>query len=164
MHKKSKDGKKMCSGRTLLFMALLIFVFPVLLPGCRTAAGTMETQEYLPPDNSATTIADGTNMGEELLTAFRENDPVAARKNLAPELAAQITDEGFRNLRNALYRMGDLKESSFLTDLQQGPVKTLVWKVTFQQEATMAMPMERLFRINLGKLDDKLMIISFNFN
>ena len=144
-----------------------------LSAGCRTeTAETAKTPEYtgIASMPEAEAVAIGRRCGENLLEAVRTRDYERACADLAPELTAKVSEQVFSDFCRMLVGSGELTGYEYLTMLEQPPMRLFLWKLTLQgQPEDGAGPAEvvtvnTLFRVLVGKLDDKYVILFFGVN
>lgn len=117
------------------------------------------------PEIPADTSAD-IRIGERLLAAIRTDDFKAFRACLAGGPAENLTDRDFRTSRESiLSQFGVIKEFRYLTELQTPSVRNLLWVAAFERKGGNGQNIrqELLFRLVLGTLDGRTIVLSFGF-
>lgn len=145
-------------------MKQLLFLFPLLgtalFSACTVIPEKPEIRE-IPADASA-----DIRIGERMLAAIRMDDFKAFRACLTGGPAANLTDRDFRTSREStLSQFGTLEDFRYLTELKTPSVRNLLWIATFERTGGngQKITQELLFRLVLGTLDGRPVVLSFGF-
>ena len=151
----------MIGNSTLRLAAFGAALVPALLlfSGCATKTET------------ATEMADRGSLeermlGEKMLKAFKDKDSKAFLALLPPETRKRFGEKEFQSARSEIVTpLGEPVSYEYVTDLQAPVLHPMIWKVRFHRLGSNKQPIEQdaLFRIIVGKLDDKPWILSFGF-
>ena len=144
------------------FFLLFPLLGTTLFCACTVIPQKTETAvPEIPADASA-----DIRIGERLLAAIQTDDFKAFRACLAGGPAANLTDRDFRTSRESiLSQFGVIKEFRYLTELQTPSVRNLLWVAAFERKGGNGQNIrqELLFRLVLGTLDGRTIVLSFGF-
>ena len=149
-------------------VSLLLFAAAAFFGGCASTA-----PEPAPAADAALTEEIAT--GDAMLAAFRDDDAGAFLKQLPENVAERFGEKEFETARrNLTETMGELESYEFLCPLEmpreekggkKPTLRPLIWKARFLRKTVSgrAVHQETLFRVVIGRLDDKPHVLSFGF-
>ena len=102
-----------------------------------------------------------------LLMAFLKNDAKTFLAHVSPEAREKFNEKGFAEGRKAIIEsMGEPISFQYVTRLELATFTPHIWKIRFRrtdQRTGKEFTSELLFRILVGTLDQKPVLISFQF-
>ncbi|QSH41568.1 hypothetical protein P0136_07350 [Lentisphaerota bacterium ZTH] len=108
--------------------------------------------------------------GDDIANGLKKGDYKLFVKNLTPEMQSKITESVFKKMKARMDKqLGDYQSKVFLTCLNNPLFRTYVWKATFKKEVTLKNKKTKkfdnqlLFRIVIGKIDNKYVVLGFGF-
>jgi hypothetical protein len=107
---------------------------------------------------------------EDIMKGLTEDNYKLFAKNLTPQMQKKITANKFKVMRKKLFEgLGEYKSRTYLTSLNNVVFKEFVWKAVFEKEVADKNKKPRkfqkqlLFRMVLGKIDNKYVVLGFGF-
>ena len=137
-----------------------------LLASCRVVDSGERGFHDVPAEERAATLKESELLGDGILSALRDGDFTAMRRNLPGEFGERMTEKDFSaTRRNFREKFGEIRDFRLLTDLATPAFGNLIWVVTFVKLGTNGAEIRRqlLFRLVTMEVDGRTKVVSCGF-
>ena len=141
-------------------------VIAVLCCFVLAACVAVEEDEFDVSDPDEADLARSVELGNNILTAFRDEDYASLKRNIPGPLRSKMTEKDFKtSCRNWRDTLGRIKDYDYVLELETPAVRNLIWKVGFKRGDSDGKEVEQdmLFRLVTGNVDDETCVLSCGF-
>ena len=109
----------------------------------------------------------GKEFYNDFFKAIETGDHAMFSKNMVPELKERFNKTNFDAfIKNYKENNGDITDSQYWGELDRYPIRIFVWKLRFSKDKVVlkdnsTFPRDRMFYIQVGKVDGKYQIFGF---
>lgn len=139
----------------------------VLLSGCKSTEKT-KLGEFGPNENDAQKVAQA--YADDIMNGIKKEDYQLFSKNFQQDSKEKITEKNFKAIvKDMNEKVGTLQKWGYIAVLNKTPLKSFVWKASFQKEIKdkdnkpVLLETDMLFQLLIGKTDKEYVILSFYF-
>lgn len=151
-------------------LAIVVASAVVLLSGCKSTEKT-KLADFGQNENDAQNAQKVAQAyADDIMNGIKKNDYQLFAKNFQPDSKEKITEKNFKAIvKDMNEKVGVLQKWTYVAVLNKTPLKSFVWKASFQKEIkdkdnkTVSLETEMLFQLLIGKTDTGYVILSFYF-